>query len=59
MEGEGEVLFTSSHFPPTNFYLSLQFFPLTLKFYFTMVIGHYSRISFFSLIYKLWLHISM
>ncbi len=32
-------LFTSSHFPPNKFYLNLQFFPLTLKFYFTMVLG--------------------
>jgi hypothetical protein len=38
--------FTSSHFPPNKFYLNLQFFPLTLKFYFTMVLGRYSRISF-------------
>jgi hypothetical protein len=40
-------LFTSSHFPPNKFYLNLQFFPLILRFYFTMVFGRYSRISFF------------
>jgi hypothetical protein len=39
-------LFTSSHFPPNKFYLNLQFFPLTLRFYFTMVLGRYSHISF-------------
>jgi hypothetical protein len=52
-----KCLFTSS--PPTNFYLNLQFSPLTLRFYFTMVQGHYSRISFLPLIYKLRLRISM
>jgi hypothetical protein len=59
MEGEGKILFTFYHFPPNQFYLNLQFFPLTLKFYFTMVLGYYSRISFLPLIYKLRLHISM
>ncbi len=39
-------LFTSSHFLPNKFYLNFQFFPLTLRLYFTMVLGHYSRISF-------------
>jgi hypothetical protein len=39
-------LFTSSHFPPNNLYLNLQFFPLTLWFYFTMVLSRYSRLSF-------------
>ncbi len=53
MEGERKILFTSSHFPPNQFYLNFQFFPLTLRFYFTKVLGHYSRVSFFSLIYKL------
>jgi hypothetical protein len=32
---------------------------LTLRFCFTTVLGHYSCISFLSLIYKLWFHISM
>jgi len=39
-------LFTSSHFPPNKLYLNLQFFPLTLQFYFTMVLSRYSRPSF-------------
>jgi len=43
-------LFTSSHFPPEQFYLDLRIFPLILKFYFTMVLGYYSCIS---LAYKL------
>jgi hypothetical protein len=45
MEGEGKILFTSSHFFPNQFYQNLQFFPLTLKFYFTMILGRYLRIS--------------
>ncbi len=45
MEGEREGSFsTSSHFPPKQLYLDLRFFPLTLRFYFTMVIGYYLRI---------------
>jgi hypothetical protein len=59
MLGERKILFTFFHFPPNQFYLNLQFFPLTLRFYFTMVLSHYSRISFLSLIYKLRLCISM
>jgi hypothetical protein len=41
-------------FPPSfqQFYLNLQFFLLTLNFYFTMVLGGYSLISLLS-IYKL------
>jgi hypothetical protein len=39
MEGERKILFTSSHFSPNQFYLNFQFFPLTLRFYFTMVLG--------------------
>jgi len=39
-------LFTSSHFPPNKLYLNLQFFPLTLRFYFTMVLSRYSCLSF-------------
>ncbi len=39
-------LFISSHFPFNKFYLNLQFFPLILRFYFTMVLGHYLCISF-------------
>ncbi len=41
--------FTSSHFPPKQLYLDLQFFPLTLRFYFTIVLGHYLHISSHSL----------
>jgi hypothetical protein len=39
-------LFNSSHFPPKFFYFKPSFFPLILKFYFTMVLGRYLRISF-------------
>jgi hypothetical protein len=42
-------LFTFCHFPPNKIYLNLQFFPLTLRFYFTMVLGRYSCIYFFFL----------
>jgi hypothetical protein len=48
-KGKGETpfhLFTFSHFAPNKFYLNLQFFPLILRFYFTMVLGRYLRISF-------------
>jgi hypothetical protein len=38
-------LFTSSIFPQ-QLYLHLQFFPLTSRFYFTMVLSRYSRLSF-------------
>ncbi len=41
--------FTSFHFPPKQFYLDLRFFPLILRFYFTMVLGHYLCISSFFL----------
>jgi hypothetical protein len=34
------------HFPPYNLYPNLQFFPLTLPFYFTMVLSRYSRLPF-------------
>jgi len=49
MEGEGETPFHLFHFPPNNLYPTLQFFPLTLQFYFTMVLSRYSRLSFFFL----------
>jgi hypothetical protein len=45
MEGEGKILFTSSYFLPNQFYLNLQFFPLTLRFYFTVVLGRYLHVS--------------
>ncbi len=38
-------LFTSSIFPQ-QLYLHPQFFPLTSRFYFTMVLSRYSRLSF-------------
>jgi hypothetical protein len=38
-------LFTSSVFLQ-QLYLHLQFFPLTSRFYFTMVLSRYSRLSF-------------
>ncbi len=37
--------FTSFHFPPKQPYLDLRFFPLILRFYFTMVLGCYLCIS--------------
>jgi hypothetical protein len=33
-------------FPPINFYLNFQFPPLILRFYYTMVLGHYSCIPY-------------
>ncbi len=41
--------FNSSHFSPKQLYLDLCFFPLILRFYFTMVLGHYLHISPLSL----------
>jgi hypothetical protein len=38
-------IFTSSIFPQ-QLYLHPQFFPLTSRFYFTMVLSRYSRLSF-------------
>ncbi len=46
-------------FSPQPILLKASNFPSDLKVYFTMVPGHYSRISFLSLIYKLRLCISM
>jgi hypothetical protein len=46
MEGEGKTPFHFFHFPPNKLYLNLQFFPLTLRFYFTMVLSRYSHLSF-------------
>jgi hypothetical protein len=53
MEGEGKIPFHLFPLSPQPIYLNLQFFPSTLRFYFSMVISYYTRISFFSLIYKL------
>ncbi len=44
MEGEGKTPFHLCHFPSNNLYLNLQFFPLTLRFYFTMYLSRYSRL---------------
>jgi len=46
MEGEGKTPFHLFHFPPTNFTYTFNFFPLASRFYFTMVLSHYSRLSF-------------
>jgi hypothetical protein len=46
LEGEGETPFHLFYFPPNNLYPNLQFLPLTLQFYFTMVLSHYSRLPF-------------
>jgi len=39
MEGEGKTPFHLFHFPPTTFTYTFNFFPLTLPFYFTMVLS--------------------
>jgi hypothetical protein len=39
-------LFISYIFPPTTFTQTFNFFPLTLRFYFTMVLSRYSRLPF-------------
>jgi hypothetical protein len=45
MEGEGEGSFPPFPiFPLNNFIYTFVFFPLTLRFYFTMVLGRYLRI---------------
>jgi hypothetical protein len=41
-----EHTFSPLPIPPNNFTLNLQFFPLALRFYFTTVLSHYSRLSF-------------
>jgi hypothetical protein len=38
--------FPSSHFPPNKFYFKPSFFSLILRFYFTVVLSRYLRISF-------------
>jgi hypothetical protein len=53
MEFEGKILFHFFLIFPQPIYLNFQFFLLTLRFCFTTVLGHYSCISFLSLIYKL------
>ncbi len=44
---------TYSNFSPKQLYLNLHFYPLTFRFYFTMVLGHYFPIPFLSLANKL------
>jgi hypothetical protein len=46
MEGEGKTPFHLFHFPPTTFTYTFNFFLLTLRFYFTMVLSRYSHLSF-------------
>ncbi len=47
MEGEGEGSFLPlPTFPPSNFTWTFIFYPLTSRFYFTMVLGHYLHILF-------------
>jgi len=46
MEGEGKAPFHLFSFPPQQISFKPSFFPLILKFYFTMVLGHYLHISF-------------
>jgi hypothetical protein len=48
-EEKEKHLFTSSHFPPQQILLKPSFFQLILRFYFTMVLSHYLRISIFFL----------
>jgi len=46
MEGEGKTPFHLFPFSSNKFYLNLQFCPLTLRFYFTMVLSRYSCLFF-------------
>jgi hypothetical protein len=45
MEGERKGSFSPFPIFPKQFYLKLHFFPLILRFYFTMVPGHYLHLS--------------
>jgi hypothetical protein len=47
MEGEGKTPFHFFPLSPQQIILKPSFFPLILKFYFTMVLGRSLRISFF------------
>jgi hypothetical protein len=53
MEGEGKVPFHLFPLSPQPILLKLSIFPFDINILLTMVLGHYSRISFLSLIYKL------
>jgi hypothetical protein len=46
MEGKGEAPFHFFPLSPQQILLKFSFFPLTLRFYFTMVLGRYLCISF-------------
>jgi hypothetical protein len=46
MEGEGEAPFHLFPLSPQQILLKPSFFPLILRFYFSMVLGRYLRISF-------------
>jgi hypothetical protein len=46
MEGEGEAPFPFFSFSPQQILLNASFFPLILRFHFTVVLGHYLCISF-------------
>jgi len=45
MEGKGKATFHLFSFSPQQILLKPSLFPLILSFYFTMVLGHYLRIS--------------
>jgi hypothetical protein len=46
MEGEGKARFPLFRLSPQQILLKLSFFPLILRFYFTMVLGYYLCHSF-------------
>ncbi len=48
-KGKEKVLFHLFPLSPQATYLDLRFFPLILRFYFTMVLGHYLRLFSLSL----------
>jgi hypothetical protein len=47
VEGKGKASFHLFSLSRQEIFLKLSFFPLILKFYFIMVIGHYLHISFY------------
>jgi hypothetical protein len=59
MESEGKIPFHLFPLSPQPILLKPSIFLFNLKVLLTMVLSHYSRISFLSLIYKLRLCISM
>jgi hypothetical protein len=48
MERKGATPFYFFPLSPNKFYLNFQFFPFTLRSYFTMVLGRYLLIPFLS-----------